>query len=197
MGGLPNLSYLLAVSEQNVASSLVVRHRFATAPISLNWVTARVRIAFEISFLALLALSAAVACGGSSGELAQANGLITFSKDGEIYVTRADGSAQRRLTRSRAKNIAPAGSPDGRKIAFASDREFEVYVMNADGSGQVRLTRKPANAFPAWSPDGRRMAFVSDRDSNLEIYIMNADGGRPTGGVSPADASATATSTST
>jgi TolB protein len=138
---------------------------------------ARVRIAFGIGSLSVLALSIAVGCGGSSAKVAEEDSLV-FSGSGEIYVIRADGGGQRRLTRSRANDIAPAGSPDGRRIAFASDRggTFQIYVMNTDGSGQRRLTRKPTNAFPTWSPDGRRIAFVSSRDGNLELYVMNADG---------------------
>ena len=61
----------------------------------------------------------------------------------------ADGSGQRRLTRSRHDGF-PAWSPDGRKIAFFSQRDGngEVYVMNADGSGQRNLTRNPASTAP-------------------------------------------------
>ena len=73
----------------------------------------------------------------------------------------------------------PAWSPDGRKLAFVSERDgnAEIYVMNADGSAQENLTRQPANdSHPSWSPDGRRIAFVSRRDGNSEIYVMNADG---------------------
>src|SRR6266571_2576425 len=138
----------------------------------MSSLASRVRMAGEIGVLAVLALSGAVACGGSSAKVEKANGVVTFSRSGEIYVIRADGRGQGRLTRSRAKEIAPAGSPDGRRIAFASDRDgkLELYVMNADGSGQRRLTRSAANAFPAWSPDGRKIAFVSDRDGNLELY---------------------------
>ena len=46
-----------------------------------------------------------------------------------------------RMARLAAAEVAPAWSPDGRKIAFVSDRDgtYEVYVMNADGSGQRRL----------------------------------------------------------
>jgi TolB protein len=74
---------------------------------------------------------------------------------------------------------APAWSPDGRKIAFVSDRNgnSEVYVMNAKGNGQRNLTRNPAfDADPAWSPDGRKIAFASKRDGEYGIYVMNVDG---------------------
>ena len=73
----------------------------------------------------------------------------------------------------------PAWSPDGRKLAFVSERDGngEIYVMNADGSAQENLTRQPAgDSHPSWSPDGRRIGFVSRRDGNAEIYVMNADG---------------------
>ena len=59
----------------------------------------------------------------------------------------ADGTAQRNLTRSTthpfASDTTPAWSPDGRKIAFVSnrDRNGEIYVMNADGSGLRKLTQ--------------------------------------------------------
>ena len=73
----------------------------------------------------------------------------------------------------------PAWSPDGRKLAFVSQRDgnAEIYVMNADGSAQENLTRQPANdSHPSWSRDGGKLVFVSRRDGNSEIYVMNADG---------------------
>jgi Tol biopolymer transport system component len=59
-------------------------------------------------------------------------------------------------------DIDPAWSPDGKRIAFASNRDgaYEIYVMNADGGNRRRLTRTPrrkSSDSPDWSPDGRRI----------------------------------------
>lgn len=72
--------------------------------------------------------------------------------------------------------IQPAWSPDGRRLAFATDREgqYEVYVLNLDNGVVFNLTNHPANDFePAWSPDGQKIVFTSNRDGNLEIYVAD------------------------
>ena len=91
----------------------------------------------------------------------------------------SDGTALVNLTNNPAYDDAPAGSPDGTKIAFSSARNgnSEIYVMNSDGTGVTRLTNTAANNFrPTWSPDGTKLAFVTDRDGAFVIYTMNADG---------------------
>ena len=97
----------------------------------------------------------------------------------EIYVMRSDGSDPVQLTHNQANDTLPVLSPDGRRIAFVSDRDGnrEIYVMNADGNEQLNLTAHPAEDWtPTWSPDGQHIAYASFRDGNWEIYVMDADG---------------------
>src|SRR5215212_1069216 len=106
------------------------------------------------------------------------NGLIAFSKDGEIFTMNADGSDQHNISNDPGFDYAPSWSPDGTKIAFT--RGGEIYVMNADGSDQQRLTNNAADdGDPNWSPDGTKIAYSSSGHGGFEIYVMNADGSNP------------------
>jgi len=70
----------------------------------------------------------------------------------------------------------PDFSPDGRRIAFTSnrDQQGEIYVMDADGSRQQRVTRRPGDDWqPRFSRDGRQIAFTQLPGT---IWLMNADG---------------------
>jgi dipeptidyl aminopeptidase/acylaminoacyl peptidase len=68
-----------------------------------------------------------------------------------------DGSNRTNLTNDPARDYAPAWSPDGTKIAFATNRDgSEIYVMNADGSNQTNITNTNTGFEQGW-PDWQRL----------------------------------------
>ena len=106
-------------------------------------------------------------------------GMSSPPSNTDIYVVRSNRTNTTRLTDHPGRDEDPVWSPDGRRIAFTSERDGirAIHVMNNDGSNVTRLTPTTAASYrPAWSPNGSRIAFVSERDDNVELYVMNADG---------------------
>lgn len=80
----------------------------------------------------------------------------------DIYAKRIDSRVQIQLTSDPANDAMPAISPDGTRIAFASDRagSWDIYVMPASGGRPLQITSDPSHEIhPSWSPDGRRLVF--------------------------------------
>ena len=78
----------------------------------------------------------------------------------------------------------PAVSPDGRRIAFVSERDGneEIYVADAQTGEVRRLTRsRRPDRRPAWSPSGRAIAWQSGPPGAADLFVMHADGARKRG----------------
>lgn len=94
-----------------------------------------------------------------------------------IFLMDADGNQLREATPYvNARSIDPVFSPDGQRIAFASDREdgnFEIYIMDSDGGNIQRVTHDAAmDANPAWHASGDALWFVSWREGFQAIYQL-------------------------
>jgi dipeptidyl aminopeptidase/acylaminoacyl peptidase len=144
----------------------------------------RMRLPVSIICICLCVLIAYIDAQGAL----RRNGKIAFTSDRdgnlEIYVMNSDGTNQVRLTNNTLLDAHPSWSPDGRKIAFLSQRPaggYAIFQMNADGTNKSEITPVSYQppSFPyawgwaiSWSPDGRQLAF----QDGTGISIVNNDG---------------------
>jgi imidazolonepropionase-like amidohydrolase/Tol biopolymer transport system component len=110
---------------------------------------------------------------------------IAFDLLGDIYTMPIGGGTPRRITSGLAFDMQPRFSPDGRLIAFTSDRGGgdNIWVMNADGTGARAITRETFRLLnaPTWSPDGQYIAarkhFTTQRSLGTgEIWLYHVSG---------------------
>ena len=89
----------------------------------------------------------------------------------------------RRAVASTYHESAEDISPDGRRLAFGSNRSgnHEIWLSDLDGRNAVQLTALHGRGAgePRWSPDGRWIAFESRKEGRSDVFIVSADGGSP------------------
>jgi serine/threonine protein kinase len=121
-------------------------------------------------------------------DIRRLEGPTAFTMFGPASVTKYDRSGggveikreqMTRLITSQGEDDSPQFSPDGKKIAFASNRSgsMEIWVCASDGGSPLQLTHAGVvgAGSPRWSPDGQRLVY----DSNLNLLIVHAEGGSP------------------
>jgi Tol biopolymer transport system component len=129
-----------------------------------------------VASLAVLLLAGSCCCGARTGLLLPDMEWLAFdhadagSSNTDVFISDYGNPPLRRLTTASRGDFYPAFSPDGRRIAYGTERDFPggplaIYTMDVMGGGQTPLVRNPAlpndNFLDVrWSPDGRQVAFV-------------------------------------
>ncbi|MEO8335777.1 MAG: amidohydrolase, partial [bacterium] len=107
---------------------------------------------------------------------------IAFDLLGDLYTIPIAGGSATRITSGQAFDGQPHFSPDGRSIAFVSDRNGSenLWVMNANGTGAHALTREDGRTFisPIWSPDGKYVVVSRNgAGAGYNLFMYHRDGG--------------------
>jgi Tol biopolymer transport system component len=111
---------------------------------------------------------------------------VVFCYRGDIWVADVDGERPaRRLTIHEAQDTLPRVSPDGKTVAFSSQRNgaYDIFLVPIEGGEARQLTfHSGVEIVCDWSPDGKRLLFVSNRDASryrLNVYEVAVSGGTP------------------
>ena len=107
---------------------------------------------------------------------------LCFEYLGDLWTVESGGGIASRLTVHAAYDAYPHWSPDGRWIAFSSNRRgnFDVYLIPSKGGDSRQITINSADDFVQdWSPDGSQILFSSARDSRYaDLYTLSVKDGR-------------------
>ncbi|HON44839.1 MAG TPA: S41 family peptidase, partial [Planctomycetota bacterium] len=107
---------------------------------------------------------------------------IAFSLYGDIWIASIQGGKAIRLTLSDKDDVKPRWSPDGRTIAFSSNRSgnFDIWTIPAHGGKPTQLTfHSEWDSISDWTSDGKWILFHSTRSGSMELWKIASTGGTP------------------
>jgi len=96
-------------------------------------------------------------------------------EDYDVYILELEDMKITRITDSPFNDISPSWSPDGKELAFSSDRNgiYNIYVVDLDSLHEAPITNSLTGCFdPDWSPDGKKIAFTSFQEGGWDIFVM-------------------------
>ena len=117
---------------------------------------------------------------------------IAFSYQGDLFTVPATGGEARQLTTHPGQDTRPVWSPDGKQLAFASDREgqFDIYLIDKEGGEPKRLTTHSASEYPLAFTDNSHVLYQANimQDAKdiqfpgtrfMQVYSVDTEGHRP------------------
>jgi tricorn protease len=134
----------------------------------------------------LLALCAAPGATAREAKLVRYphynHGRVVFTYLADIWTADEDGKNIKRITANKARDVYPRFSPDGKWIAFSSDRNgnFDVFIVSSEGGAVKQLTfHSSDDTVLGWTPDSRQVLFASNRGDDFmgKLYTISIDGG--------------------
>lgn len=143
-------------------------------------------LALSLAALTINPASAAPIQFARTPDISPDGQTVAFSYLGDVWLSPVAGGPARLLTMHERHDGNPIFSPDGKHIAFSSNRhgQYDVFVIPTEGGRPTRLTFDSADDHPTnWSPDGKNILFTSSRavdfPSNVTLWSVPLAGGAP------------------